>query len=1079
MLQFVLGGAGVGKSQYLYQNIAQDLSQSRKVLLIVPEHQVLESEKAVISTCEGIPTLQLEVLSFSRLAERVFRTLGGMTERDLDRGAQLLVLWRTLHEIAPFLNEFPNVTLREQGFLERTLDTIAEFQNSCITSEQLNEVLPNIQNESLRAKMTDFAQIYATFEAILAKEYDYTGNALARACELLCDNAVFGDFCIYIDSFVGFTAQEYQVIKELMRYATKTTVALPYLEKETFFLQEAILTREQIEKIANKIGIPIAQPIVLTSAQHQNKALQYLQDNLWETSISIDSFSKEDLPRLYTAQNLFEEIEFVAQKICEEVRNGKSYREIAIVSRNLNRYDGILESVFSAYEIPFFLSRRIEIQKKPFIRWSQNLLTVFANHFRLQDMLSYLRTPYLSLSPDEYDLFERYVTLWNIQGEKWLDDTEWSMNPDGYTDKETQQTKQKLDQIHAIRVRITAPFRTLYRVFCAKCKVKDAASALYQAALSLEIPKKLQEENAQEANLIWNTWIDALDQLCQACGDEEVEHPRQFLQMLNLILSQAFLRDIPSYVDGVLVGDAAEIQASDKKSVYLIGVVSEQFPALTSTSSLFSPWERKDLMASGLTILQHDDINIARELYYAYRAVSFAKEKLILTAYAQPSELFERVSQLFSCAPETISSDEALDAQIQKKEPAWQFYCTHRDSLQGKALESLYEKDMVYGERLQQLHNLEREEEIHLLKETADQLYPADLALTQGRLEQFSKCPFAFHCQYTLGLSSAPSNRFVASDTGNLVHRLLERVLEQITQKPNGFQKTTDQDIAQMVKMEVNRYLIACCGNEESASLRLQNLFRRLQRNTILLIQNLVKEFKQSEFYPAFFELPMETKETENGAKTLEISLPDGKKVQIYGIIDRVDLYKKDNEVYIRVVDYKTGKTEHKLEDIKYGINLQMYIYLFALWKNPPKVLQERINAKESTSYLPAGVLYFSAKPPSIRSQNGFLSPDVLEESMLIPRTGMLLDDENVLHAMERDLGNEFILLTEEEKHIKLRTLEEFGALYQEICDIVSNIAMSMKEGVANATPNAPQNNCDYCSYQDICRKAKKSKKRF
>ncbi len=253
MLQFVLGGAGVGKSQYLYQNIAQDLSQNRKVLLIVPEHQVLESEKALISTCDGIPTLQLEVLSFSRLAQRVFRTLGGMTERDIDRGAQLLVLWRALRELAPFMQEFSNVTLREQGFLERTLDTISEFQNSCITSAQLQEILPKIESEALRAKMSDFAQIYTAFEAILTQEYDYTGNALARATELLYDNAVFGDFCIYIDSFVGFTAQEYQLMKELMRFAAKTMVALPYSEKEAFFLQEAALTKSNIEKTAKKI----------------------------------------------------------------------------------------------------------------------------------------------------------------------------------------------------------------------------------------------------------------------------------------------------------------------------------------------------------------------------------------------------------------------------------------------------------------------------------------------------------------------------------------------------------------------------------------------------------------------------------------------------------------------------------------------------------------------------------------------------------------------------------------------------------------------------------------------------------
>ncbi len=1081
MLQFVCGGAGVGKSLCLYQNIAKDLKSGNPVLLIVPEHQVLESEKAVLAVCHDAPTLQLEVLSFSRLAQRVFRTLGGMTHRDLERGAQLLVMWRTLRELAPLLQEFTAPSLREQGFLERTLDTVSEFQNSCVTAEMLTKLVPRLENDALRKKIADFAQIYSAYEAILTQEYDYAGNALQRAVELLCENAVFENFCIYIDSFVGFTVLEYRLIKELMRHGKKMTVALPLLQNEVFFLQESALTRTHLEKIASKMNCPLAQTIFLSANSTQNSALAYLAEHLWDMDRSAQAFDKDTVPQLYYASGIFEEVEFIAQKICEEVRNGSSYREIVIISRNLTRYEGILESVFQTYQIPFFLSKQIELQKKPFIRWVQNLLTVIANNFRVQDMMSYLRTSYLQLSPEEYNLLERYVTTWNIQGERWLQTEPWCMNPNGYTDTTNEQTQAKLERINALRDRIVAPMRPLYDCLLQRCQVKTAVQTLYQIAQNLEIPSQLQAENAIESNLIWNTWIDALDQLYRVCGEMEMEHPRQFLQMLNLILSQAHLRDIPSYADGVLVADAAEIQASNIKTVYLVGVVADQFPAVMHSASLFSVWERKDMLQSGLELIQSDDLDIARELYYAYRAVSIPQNKLVLSAYRSnssvPSELFDRVAQIFSLEPVEIDALTS-DLQIQKKEPAWQYYCANRHTLSGQALEKIFAQDEAYLTKLEQFKQFQNQTQVNLTEQTTKMLYPADLALTQTRMERFVKCPFAYHCQYTLHLEAAPTGQFKPTDSGTLLHRILELVVQHI-QETTGFSANIDdKTVEDLVETEINRYLIACCGNRDSASLRLQNLFRRLQKTAVLLVKDLVKEFSQSLFYPAFFELPMQTKEQDDGAKTLEIDLDDGSKVQIYGYIDRVDLYQKDDTVYIRVVDYKSGTTEHRLDDVRYGLNLQMLLYLFALWKNPPKVLKDRVNATESTDFLPAGVLYFSANTPKIISKVGFLSPEVYENTLKIPRTGMLLDNEDVLHAMEKELEGKFIPITSKTKKgtNSLQDLEHFGQLYQQVCHTVSRIATELKNGVASPTPEFIKNNCSYCSYQDICRKAKKKK---
>ena len=61
----------------------------------------------------------------------------------------------------------------------------------------------------------------------------------------------------------------------------------------------------------------------------------------------------------------------------------------------------------------------------------------------------------------------------------------------------------------------------------------------------------------------------------------------------------------------------------------------------------------------------------------------------------------------------------------------------------------------------------------------------------------------------------------------------------------------------------------------------------------------------------------------------IKLKLADGSLVSLTGIIDRVNVLKKDGEVYVRVVDYKTGAKEFSVSDAKEGLNLQLLIYLF------------------------------------------------------------------------------------------------------------------------------------------------------
>ena len=148
----------------------------------------------------------------------------------------------------------------------------------------------------------------------------------------------------------------------------------------------------------------------------------------------------------------------------------------------------------------------------------------------------------------------------------------------------------------------------------------------------------------------------------------------------------------------------------------------------------------------------------------------------------------------------------------------------------------------------------------------------------------------------------------------------------------------------------LHQFLADRVSRSESLSKRFHYLFERLSITLTRLLRQLAAEFAQSEFEPVRYELPIR-----QGGEVapLELMLENGVRVSVEGIVDRVDLMEKDGKKYVRVVDYKSGSKNFQLDDVYYGLNLQMLIYLFSIWKN---------GTGELANCLPAGVLYLPAK---------------------------------------------------------------------------------------------------------------------
>ena len=216
---------------------------------------------------------------------------------------------------------------------------------------------------------------------------------------------------------------------------------------------------------------------------------------------------------------------------------------------------------------------------------------------------------------------------------------------------------------------------------------------------------------------------------------------------------------------------------------------------------------------------------------------------------------------------------------------------------------------------------------------------------------------------------------------------------------------------------------------------------------------------------PQFFELPIGTKEI----PSITISLKNGTKLSLNGIIDRVDIYRDGDDVYLRVVDYKTGDKTFSVSDIAEGKNLQLLLYIFALTNN--KAMANKLNANVK----PAGITYLSAVPSKVKASSYNDDTNTTTAAIAeIKRSGLIIDDEKIISAISHTSQNRYLMSSSRKRSTV--TKDEFDGLFAQVNDILTQIGNEIISGNANAIPKEDGDACKYCNYASICRAAKKDK---
>ncbi|HJE93849.1 helicase-exonuclease AddAB subunit AddB [Anaerotignum lactatifermentans] len=1102
-LRFLIGAAGTGKTEYCMKEIitAQSAHRGRQIFL-VPEQYTSQAERDLTARTERKGILTAEVLSFGRLAHQFFAKNGLNRAVILGDVGKQMALQKILLEQRDDLPYFCHM-MDKNGFVSRLGKTITEFFRYRVTPEQL-ETMSNQEglSHSVQDKCRDMASIYRRYEEFLSETYLTGDTTLSLLEEKLASSAAFEDTEIWLDGFYGFTPQEYGVIAQLLRLCKRVSITLP-MDEHSYFASslppaapffEPHLTKQKLVSLAEEMGIAMESPVFFKE-NHRAKtpALAFLEKNYFYGYYK-KSPDHEGI-HICSCATRESEMAYAAGQILSLVREqGLRYRDIAIVTNAMSAYEKGLKGILSEAGIPCFVDSRRDIASHPLIGLVNSLLECVVYDFRYESVFSYLKTGLTPMAQEDMDILENYVLAYGIKGYKWKKDV-WA-----YGFQPGQEAEQAY--LNDLRAQVMTPFASLLALKRKKnLPLRDWVTALVVQLDTLGIAEKLtalseaaaakgNAAKAEEHRQIWQILMDVLQKAVEILGDAPMSLDT-FARILSAGLEESSMGLIPPTADSLLVGDIERSRLPDIKALLVLGVNDGILPAPAENTGIFTETEREALTAAGMELAPDGKRKLFEEQFLIYRGLTKPSHALYLT-YANgdtegkalfPSSLIARIAKMYPTLAE--ERDDALPlssltpggcfhqlgTQMRKHveespmEPLWQdIYSYFATTPQWQQRLSLLRQGFSAHDRRQKLS-----------PKTAKNLYGKNILSSVSRLERFAACPFAYFAEY--GLKARPRQLYQlrTPDLGNLFHQVLEQFATTLKKDGISWQTLTQEETERRMDAAVDE-AAPHLGNEilmDSAANRY--LIKRLKRISRRAGWTLVRHIQSGMFEPAGYEVGFGPHEA---LPPIVIGMSDGSKLILRGKIDRVDLLDAEGNKFVKIIDYKSGTKAFDFQDIYYGLQLQLLLYLDAYLKN-----------HGTESYRPGGVFYFRITDPT-QTVTEEMSAEEIEHLLYskMQMSGLVLENETVIKAMDEvfvdpvsggmRLGaSDIIPLKYTKKGTPtasslLATEEEYNALMAFTAKRAATIGESMKAGIITPAPYRKQNStpCDYCVFSSICR---------
>lgn len=1077
-LRLIYGKSGTGKSEQILKEISNLIENKEKIYIITPEQFSFTLETKLLETIKGESVINAEVLTFNRMAHRVKSEVGGVTKTDLSSYGKSMIVYDILDR--------SKKELKLLGKSTKNVDVISrlitELKTHRIELKDIDKVIESEQDIYLKSKLQDISCIYKKFEERIKNNFIDENDTLTILANQLPYTNMFENTIIYIDEFVGFTPQEYKVILELLKVSKQVNITictdslLESKNKENDIFYTNKKTVSKIINLANNNGIQIENPVYLNKCyRFKNDELKHLEENLYKTPYKKYAREVKNI-NLFLSSNPYSEIEHIAGKIVELVRDDElRYKDISIITKNLDDYASLAKAIFAKYDIPIFIDKKKDLSQDILIKYVLAILEIFARNWDYEAVINYIKLGFCDITDEEIFKVENYARRWGIKYNKWYS-KDWTIGED-------------IADLNRIRKLIVKPLLNFKNNLEGKKTVKQITRILYQFLTQNNIQEKLitkaeQLENSEEIKseyiASWNLLMEILDEIVLIFGDDEISFEK-YAQTLKIAFSENNLGAIPASIDQVVIGDVNRSRSKKTKVIFIIGLNDGVFPSTNREEGFINDTDREILKDKGITLAKTTKENIYEENFNIYKAFTTAEQSLYLSYSGsssdgnalKPSTLIYKIKKIFNNLQEK-SDIIKRENIITNKKATFELLLTNlRDFNEGKEISSIwfdvykiYSNDSEWKEKLEKsikAQNYTNQPE-KITKENLEKMYGDTIFTSISRLEQYRKCPFSFYLKYGLNINEKDTFQIQSIDTGTFMHETIDSFFGKVQDENINIKEITDEKLEKIVKEIIEEKLKLNKNYIFTSSAKFRTLTARLIRVLIKSMKYIVESIRKSDFEILGHEIEF-GKVGEYPA--IEIKLDDGKKVEITGKIDRVDVLKTEDGQYVRIIDYKSSVKDIDLDEVMAGLQIQLLTYMDAITK--------------IEDFMPAGILYFNLIEPVIKANRNTTDEDIEEQiRKQFKMRGIVLSDINIVKKMDKDLekgaSNIVPVYIDSKGNISgakssSANIDEFNKLQEYTIKTLKEISKEIFEGNIDIKPyyKNTKTGCDYCGYKAIC----------
>jgi len=1112
-LKLILGNSGSGKTYFVHNKVIQ-LSKDapgKNFLVIVPEQFTMQTQRELVRMHPGHSIMNIDVLSFRRLAYRVFDELGSFNSRVLEETGKNLVLRRIAEEQLDSLTVLKkNIT--KMGYIGEVKSFLSELAQYNISPRQLAEAVEKLPQGSFSYKLSDVLLMYQGFLDFLEGRFVTAEEILELLAEVADRSEILRDSVIVFDGFTGFTPVQNLLVKELMGIAQDiyVTVTIDIRENpyhctgihELFAMSKKMI--KSLREMAEELHVAVDPPVLMQDSDKTrfcaSPSLHFLEQNLFRSQKQKVCPDEEPDIEIRSLKNPREELYDAARRIERFVRrDGYRYKDIAIVCGDLPGYANYASEVFAEYKIPVFIDQKMTIIFHPFIEYLRAILEVVICDFSIESVFRYLKSGFSGIKREETDLLENYCLAAGIFGHR-----KWS---ERFCYQPGEETEESLAVVNEIREKFMHSFEGLYQALQTKnSTVEEITIALYrflcEANMQQELKRKEMEyealgdlKNAKEYAQIYKIVMDLFDKMVELLGDEVIPL-REYAKIIDSGFESAKIGIIPPGYDRVVFGDIERTRLDQIKILFFVGVNDGVIPKTGGSDGLLSQMEREQLNEMQLELAPTMREKVFMQKFYLYLNLTKPSHKLYLS-YArvngegramQSSYLVHTLCRLFEhlsvneidnepFAERIVTAESARRLLIEGMESAAEWNDRNREEeiRYWAALCRWYQSQDVWKEEVERLFAAVsfKHTDTPISASVTRALYGTVLQNSVTRLENFASCAFSHFLSYGLNLKERRESGFYAVDFGNIFHAVLELFAEGIQRNNYSWFSITQEESEALLTEAMEQALFASHNLALYENARSRYAKDRMLRILKRTVSALIYQVRKGKFIPDDFEVSFSYAED---LKSVNFRLSEEEKMQLKGRIDRIDTCVNEDRLYVKIIDYKSGNASFQFLNVYHGLQLQLVVYMNAAMEIMAKKHPDH-------SIVPAGIFYYHINDPMVESDDN-LSDEELSKKIFgeLKLNGIANEDRSVIERLDEELqgaqsANSDVIPVGVNKDGSLKkasktlATSDFTALSAYVNETILHLGQRMMKGDVSVSPYAlaEKTGCDFCEFRSVC----------